>query len=133
VRLPAERLWPGYQLTRQAKLAGLVILQQDRIDAPQLFHLQPDDVPVMDLIEMNFDEARHFRNLLAKNHSKQDVERLFDDWQASELNLFTQRIEETPVYLLTRPIDGSGTADTRRSFVRQVADLIPHAEEDNEQ
>jgi hypothetical protein len=133
VRLPAERLWPDYQLNRQAKLAGLVILQQDWIDAPQLIRLQPGDVPVMELIEMNFSEARHYRNLLAKNHPKQDVERLFDDWQASELNLLTQRIEETQVYLLKRPIDSSGTLDSRLSFVRQVADLIPHAEVDNEQ
>jgi hypothetical protein len=133
VRLPAERLWPGYDLTRQAKLAGLVILQQDLVDTPQLVRLQPDDVPVMDLIEMNFGEARHYRNLLAKNHTKQDVERLFDDWQASELHLLTKRIEETRVYLLKRPIVGGDVSESRLSFVRRVAGLIPHAEVDDEQ
>lgn len=133
VRLPAERLWPGYHLTRQAKLAALIILQQDLVSEPQLVRLQPDQVPVKDLIEMNFGEARHYRNLLEKSNARLDVEGLFDDWQSNELKLLTQRIKETPVYLLKRPPVGSESSDFRRSFVSQVADLIPHVEIDDEQ
>lgn len=131
VRLPPARLWPGYRITNQAQLAGLVILERANVAEPQLIRLQPDEVPVEDLIEMNFGEARHYRKLLAKSLDRADVDMLFDQWQEAELMLLSQRIKETNVYLLKRPTIGSESANFRSSFVSQLAGLVPKVGEDN--
>jgi len=103
VRLPVERLWPGRPVAQEATPAGLVLLNRTATTAPSLVSLSPEDLPVDDLIKMNFGEARHFLHLLAKSQAVPNLPDWQADWQECERRLLRNRMMEFPIYSLELP------------------------------
>jgi hypothetical protein len=103
VRVPLNRLWPEHPLAMCARPAGLVILQREDVSQPVLHRLAADEVPIDDLLKMNFNEARHYLDLTRPCLPAVEWQALVDDWRQREKDILEQFVQSTPVYKLGIP------------------------------
>jgi hypothetical protein len=125
VRLPVTRLWPEYQIAMTAVPAAILLLEKTNSEELELIQVDPVDVPVSSLIEMNFSEARHFLNLIKKNHSVTNYSSWLVNWQEVEHSLLEQRTKEIPVYILKRPEDVERLSSFQDSLMSKLVELLP--------
>jgi hypothetical protein len=125
VRLPVNRLWPGHQIAMSAVPAAVLLLEKTNSSDLELVQVDPENVPVSSLIEMNFSEARHFLNLIRKNHSVTNYSSWLAGWQAAEQTLLEQLTKEIPVYILKRPEDLESLSSFQDSLMSKLIELIP--------
>jgi hypothetical protein len=124
VRLPIKRLWPNRQLQLQAIPTAFIILKRSPgIQNPRLRQLPMNDIPVDELVDMNFQEARHFIKLLNKGYFLRDPLTWLEKWQATERELLIQRLEEIPVYTLELRNQLPNSQQLRSELVKKLADL----------
>jgi len=124
VRLPVNRLWPKHQLACDAIPAALLILEKGDSTSLKLINIDPHEVPVGDLIDMNFYEARHFLNLVRKNQAVPNYTSWLAKWKNNEYALLAHRTQEIPVYLLRRPGDVKTLASFQDDMMKKMVDLI---------
>jgi len=103
VRVPLSRLWPGRTVVMKASPAALVLLERGQASQPLLKRLPPEQAPVDDLLEMNFDEARHYLELVGKCLPAAEWQSLAADWRQREKAVLQQVVQRIPVYTLTIP------------------------------
>lgn len=103
VRLPADRLWPNHSVAGQAELGAILLLRRSAHDALVLTHAELDDRLVEDLLEMNFYEVRHFRNLLDKAVDTGLEDEWLDEWRSRERLLLQDNLLDAPIYWLDIP------------------------------
>lgn len=125
VRLPVNRLWPDHPIVKTAIPAAILLLEKNNSDDLQIKCVALNDVPVGDLIEMNFHEARHFLNLVRKNQALPNFTSWLAEWQTNEYALLEQRTKEIPVYLLKRPREVETLSSWQDVLMEKMADLIP--------
>jgi hypothetical protein len=125
VRLPIDRLWPGHNIAMTAVPAALLLLEKTDSNNLELNHVDPGDVPVNSLIDMNFREARHFLNLVRKNQSVTNFTSWLASWQTAEYSLLEKRTKDIPVYVLKRPKDVETLNTFQGSLMEKIVDLIP--------
>ena len=130
VRLPVNRLWPGHQLATAVKPAALLLLEKGESNSLEVINIDPQEVPVKALIEMNFGEARHFLKLVRKNQAVTNFPSWLAKWQANEHALLEQRTKEIPVYLLIRPRVVESLPSFQEALLKKMVDLIPQKETD---
>jgi hypothetical protein len=125
VRLPVDRLWPGHQIAMTADPKAILLLEKGNSQSLELIQVDPNDVPVSSLIEMNFSEARHFLNLIRKNQSVTNYSSWVASWQVAEHALLEQRTNEIPVYILKRPENVEALSSFQVSLMNKMVELIP--------
>jgi len=104
VRLPIERLWPGRELERSAEPVAIILLERDpSAQHPHLSPLETGELPLDELIAMNFYEARYFLKLLQKCRAIADFPAWLQAWQERERALLGERLQEIPAYRLKLP------------------------------
>lgn len=103
VRLPAERLWPGYDMAQSATLGAVLLLRRVPINEPRLMPLNRMDETVDRLIEMNFYEARHFCSLISAAPDHPLDSNWLQHWRERESELLRARLLEAPVFWLELP------------------------------
>lgn len=120
VRVSAERLWPGNPSIMQASLAAVVLVRREAVDTPRLTSLLSGDVPVNELLEMNFNEARHFQRLMTRISGEPMPSGWLEDWRERERNLIEDRSKDTSFYQLDLPV----ASRPQESMGRKLVDLI---------
>lgn len=103
LRMSAARLWPGRTLVDPARLAGIVILRKGQESLPRLTRLPEEEVPVPDLVDMNFGEARHFVRLVEADPSNRPPSGWLESWRRREAEALEARRHDTPFYRLDLP------------------------------
>lgn len=103
LRISEERLWPEHSWAESAELGALIILRKGNSQVPEIIPAQVEGELVEDLLEMNFNEARHFR-LLVENASDVGLgEDWLDEWKNRERQLIEAMLLATPAYWLDLP------------------------------
>jgi hypothetical protein len=120
VRVSAQRLWDERVETGATELAGLVILERGRGGEFRLERLAADQVPLMDVLQVNFNEARHFIRLVGASPCPPTERDWLEAWQAREEKLLRDIVEKRPVYRLWIP-PASGD---KRLFARGLAEML---------
>ena len=108
LRLGAARLWPGRTIAPQAEAAAIVLLQRGAGDQPRLTRLESGAFPVEALIEVNFQEARHFLRLV-RQADDGAAERWLEAWRSSETETLRALANRIPAYSLEIPSQSSAT------------------------
>ena len=125
LRLPMERLWPGRDLQKSAEPVAVIILKRDSSSQrPALQRLAEDEIPLGELIAMNFYEARHFLNLLQKCQAIAYYPAWLRSWQEHELTLLQARLTEIPVYRLELPSKITSPESFRSMLVEELTGLL---------
>jgi hypothetical protein len=124
VRLPVNRLWPDHPIADTAIPAAFILLEESDSEQLELEYVAPQDVPVGDLIEMNFSEAQHFLNLIRKNQALSNFASWLVEWQQNEQALLEERTKEIPVYLLKRPGDVRTLSSFQDALMEIMVDLV---------
>lgn len=119
VRIEPERAWPQNGLCFEARPAGLVLLRRDQREKAELRPLADSAAALDELIEMNFEEARHFIHLASAVHP--DFDQRLAAWQRRERELLAAVIEKVPLYELVLPYT---TQDFRSAQMRISALLL---------
>lgn len=124
VRLPIERLWPGRELERRAAPAAIILLERDpSAQRPHLSPMEAGELPLDQLIAMNFYEARYFLNLLKKCNATADFPAWLRSWQERERALLGERLQEIPTYRLMLPGLVPSPASFQSTLVEELAGL----------
>jgi hypothetical protein len=108
LRLSASRLWPTHHISPQATPAALILLERSAEKEPKLVPLAGDEIPVDDLIAMNFYEARYFCHLV-ELAGQPETSGLLAAWKQREHNLLRVYAKAIPAYRLLLP--GKNFAD----------------------
>jgi hypothetical protein len=124
VRLPFDRLWPGKVVQIQASPVAVILLERSPIQSPQLKRLSSDKMPVDDLIEMNFWEARHFIALVKQAGVFSDPDTWIGQWRLDEYNLLSKRLEEISVYSLELPQEAGRTLEFKQKLIAIMDKLV---------
>jgi hypothetical protein len=102
MRLQLERLWPGRELSMQAELGAVVLLGERTAHELQIRQL-PAEARIPELIEMNFNEAHHFIQLVRKYLGIQRADAEVEKWRERETRALTEILLDVPVYELQVP------------------------------
>jgi len=107
VRLSAERLWPGSTIQDFAVPVSVLLLRKGNQSSAELEQEKDIEQVAAELIEMNFNEARHFISLLDKTNAIPDFSGWLADWKLAERRLLLEILRRTPVYTLKLPVTNS--------------------------
>lgn len=107
LRIGAARLWPGRTVAPQAEAAAIVLLQRGAGDQPRLTRLASGTLPVEALIEVNFQEARHFLRLVRASDVEGGADRWLETWRNSETETLRALARRVPGYSLEIPSQNS--------------------------
>jgi len=107
LRLGAARLWPGRTVAPQAEAAAIVLLQRGAGDQPRLTRLASGALPIEALIEVNFQEARHFLRLVRQADVDAAANRWLETWRSSETETLRALAKRIPAYSLEIPAQSS--------------------------
>lgn len=132
VRMPISRLWPDHQIAMEVKPAALLLLEKNNSEDLKLIKIEPSEVPVSELIDMNFGEARHFLDMVRKCQVVPNFTTWFNDWQEKEQTLLREHINKTPVYSMLRPRVIVSMPAFKETLMEQMIDLVPQDEMDYE-
>jgi hypothetical protein len=127
VRLPFERLWPGKAVQTRARPVAVILLERSAIQLPQLKLLSSDEMPLDDLIEMNFWEARHFIALVKQAGVFTDPDTWIGQWRLDEYNLLSKRLEEISAYSLELPQAVGRTLEFKQKLIAIIDQLVSSA------
>lgn len=127
VRLPVNRLWPEHPVAETAVPAAFLFLERSSSEHLELKYIDPSEVPVNALIDMNFGEARHFLNLVKRNKAVPKFASWLAEWQTNERDLMEQRTKEIPVYLLKRPGNVGTLSAFKDTLMEVMGELIPRS------
>jgi hypothetical protein len=94
------------------------------VQRPNLRSVPLGELPLGELIAMNFYEARHFSNLVQKNVAVPDFAAWLEGWQGREWALLQARLQEIPVYRLELPGEVRSPAAFRHALVDQLTGLV---------
>lgn len=122
VRLPVERLWPERDLALQAKPAALVLLKRGDVLSPTVLPVTEGSKVVNELLQMNFNEARHYLTLLKKCAAMSDE--MLSDWRVREEQLIQRAVEQIPVYQLVLPARKSNQAELAVELASTLDQLV---------
>ncbi len=123
VRIPLERLWPERTFCHTASLTAIVVLEQcDKGSDVEILPFE-GELRVEELLSMNFNEARHFINLVAPFEGISWPENWQDDWRGSERNALTRIVNQTKIYKMRVPLDQKSTLATEEKIRREISDL----------
>jgi hypothetical protein len=128
VRVGAERLWPGRPITPQAEVAAIVLLRRGGGGEPRLAPLPPGAFPVDELIEVNFQEARHFLDLVRAAGVGAGVgengDGWLDTWRALETKTLRTLADRIPGYSLEIPSRSSHIRSTGQRLASALETLV---------
>lgn len=103
VRLTHDRLWPGREVAQRADLAAILVLRRSLGAQPAVTRILKDSVPVHDLLEMGFFEARHFQQLVEAAPGSGVGPDWLEAWRQREQRILDARRNDTPFYWLDLP------------------------------
>ena len=127
VRLPFDRLWPGKVVQTRARPAAVILLERSPIQLPHLKRLSSDEMPLGDLIEMNFWEARHFIALVKQAGVFADPDNWIRQWRLDEYNLLSKRLEEISAYTLELPQEVGRPLEFKQKLIAIIDQLVSSA------
>lgn len=108
-----------------AEPAAVIILKRGHSKhRPSLQRLAEDEIPLDELISMNFYEARHFLNLLHKCQAIANLSAWLQSWQEREQTLLQARLQEIPVYRLDLPSKIRSPKSFRTLLVEELRGLL---------
>jgi hypothetical protein len=125
VRLSFDRLWPNREVQQSAVPAAIVVLQPKPQNSAELGQLRGDELPLDSLIEINFQEARHFLNLVEKSATLKDFPGWKSEWRGRERRLLSRLFSEIPVYVLQLPRHLAQPDELYRELSRHLFNLLP--------
>lgn len=120
VRVSASRLWPGVEVCAHAELAAFFLLRRTEEALPAVHRVTDLEAASVSLLEMNFHEARHHLQLMARAEWEGFGENWIRRWKEEEAALLRARMAEAPGYWLDLP---ARTA-SRDALSSEVEDLI---------
>ncbi len=123
IRLGAQRLWPKHEIAAEAYIAAIILLKRTERSHPSIERISPTDIPVGEVLNMNFFEARHFCRLLEKNLGIPQATDRITAWKAREQELLIERLAETPVYWMGVPYRNKAPADLGDELLRLLEPL----------
>lgn len=105
IRLPMRmdyyRLWPDHVVSTRAEPAAIFLLTRAPVNTPAISGaLDPNDA-VDYLLDINFDEARHFLSLVNRNDAVNPYTGWVEKWKETEKSILAKVLERVPVYTLT--------------------------------
>lgn len=103
IRLEAARLWPTREVAQSAKLGGILLIASRSGSELSVRHVESAGQTAVDLLDMNFHEARHFVRLLRKAMEPDQAQQAIDEWRAAELTGLERIVQLAPVYVLRLP------------------------------
>jgi hypothetical protein len=126
LRIGAARLWPGHTIAREAQLAALILLRRTDIRRPVLKRIDFKDLPLDELIGMNFFEARHFIQLVESSPGDVVPSCWLDQWKDRERTLLGDVLRNASIYTLELPLQSGGSTP----YGQEVLDLVTSLLED---
>lgn len=124
VRVEPSRLWPGRDIVDKAQASAIVILRRgDGRSKPTLHPIAEQDFPLQALVRMNFDEARHFVDLVEKGVGPRP-RRWREDWERSEAEILRSIARTVPAYYLDLPGSPPAGREARRAVIGALEELI---------
>ena len=124
LRLAASRLWPGRTIAPQAEAAAIVVLRRGSGDHPRLTPVAAGALPVEDLIEVNFQEARHFLRLVRSAGVDDGAGGWLETWRDSETETLRSLAERIPGYSLEIPSRVSSRQSTAQRLAAALETLV---------
>lgn len=103
VRLSEDRLWPNHSWAKSAELGAVILLRRMGGDELELTQAQVDDTLVEELLEMNFNEARHFCTLIDKAVETGLPGDWLIEWQSREKQLIRENLQKAQIHWLDLP------------------------------
>jgi len=129
VRVESSRLWPGRDIVDTAQASAIVILRRAHSRSrPTVSPIAEEDFPLRALVRMNFDEARHFVDLVEKGDGPKP-RRWREEWERSESEILRKVADIVPAYSLDLPGSPAGGIEARRAVVGALEELMRRAEE----
>lgn len=124
VRIAPERLWPSNSIAAHAILNAVLLLERDAISEPQIIPIRDLSGVAVELLEMNFDEARHFLKMVQNNLEGDFYSTWLQRWKSIERGLMSRILQTTPVYRLLLPTHIHDKAVFQTKLVALLNDLI---------
>lgn len=121
-RVELGRLWPRRELAEKATLGGVVLLNPSESEEVELHKIDDGEIPLDELIEMNFFEARHFIHLMEKAGFWAIHTGALENWRGSERRMLAELAERVPFWRLSIPASGRVAPDHR-----SLGDLLEQA------
>lgn len=103
VRLSEDRLWPNHTWAEGAKLGAVFLLRRSDGDALQLTPATVDDTLVEELLEMNFNEVKHFCRLINKAVETGLPGDWLIEWKSREKQLIRENLLKAQIHWLDLP------------------------------
>jgi hypothetical protein len=124
VRIAPERLWPSNSIADRAVANAVLLLERGAISEPQMVPVTDVNAVAIELLEMNFDEARHFLKMVEKNLEGDCYSSWLQRWKSIERGLMSHILQTLPVYRLLLPYHIHDTAVFQTQLVALLNDLI---------
>lgn len=103
LRISEDRLWPEHSWAERADLGAVIFLRKGMGEVLELTPAVNKDGLVEDLLEMNFNEARHFCMLVKKARGTGVAQDWLDSWRQRERQLIEAVLQAAPIYWLDLP------------------------------
>jgi hypothetical protein len=103
LRVSEDRLWPKHSWAESADLGVVILLRKGTTEVIELTPAVNKDGLVEDLLEMNFNEARHFCMLVEKPGDAGVASNWLDQWKQRERQLIEAILLAKPIYWLDLP------------------------------
>lgn len=120
VRLPVERLWPDNTPQISAVPAAFLLLERSDVSQLSISPVGEIETPRDTLISMNFSEARHFLQLVWKNHAVADFAGWLSEWKKIETQLLNYQLTNTAIYQLSLPINSRHTPENTAGLLGEL-------------
>ncbi len=103
VRIAPEKLWPFNSMAAHAVPSAVLLLERDAISEPRVVPVTNISEVAIELLEMNFEEARHFLKMVQHNFEGDFYASWLHKWKSIEHDLITRILQTIPVYRLLLP------------------------------
>jgi len=124
VRVGADRLWPEREVADQATLAGLLLLRRSDVPAPCVVEAHVGEEEIQGLLEMNFQEARHFIDLVQSEAGDAVPSTWLQDWRRREHALLKSRLAAAPVFWLEIPLHAGDPIEMGAAMMKHLPPLL---------
>jgi hypothetical protein len=103
LRIAEDRLWPNRDWAANGDLHTLLWLRRIAGGEVQLTKALVDNRLIDELLEMNFNEARHFISLVKKARAAGLRQNWLDEWKVRERGLIQENLLRASIYRLDLP------------------------------
>jgi GTPase SAR1 family protein len=123
-RVNQERLWPDRDYEKQAQIGAIIYVTRDNIEKPRLVQSSNIADYAHQLIEINFQEARYFIDLIEGKFGDDFLNEWLVAWKEREHRILVGILEKIPHFYLVLPNSIKNPVDIRERVNKLISPII---------